>query len=84
MNEFEKKKKELLRPLFFEAGAALFDCQGLELGIAMLLFHFSRMGAVGLKPDKIYSILENKDKKTLGQLIKIFKEHIKVSENIEL
>ena len=48
MDEFEKKKAELLQPLFFEAGAALMDCQTLEYGVAMLLYHLAMHGAPGL------------------------------------
>jgi len=83
MDDFERKKKELLNPLFFEAGAALLDCQGFELGVALLLLYFSRLGTIGLKPEKIFDILDNKDKKTAGQLIAMLKKHIKVSEGIE-
>jgi hypothetical protein len=83
MSEFEKRKKELLQPLLFEAGAALMDCQGFEFGIALLLFHLSRLGTVALNPKKVQLILDNRDKKTAGQLIKLLKEHVVVSEGIE-
>jgi hypothetical protein len=42
MDEFDKKKKELLQLLMFEAGAALLDCQHLEYGVALLLHQFAR------------------------------------------
>jgi len=48
MNEFEKRKREVLQPIYFEAGAALFDCQSFEYGIAYLLYLFARFGAEGL------------------------------------
>jgi hypothetical protein len=83
MDEFELKKQELLRPLFFEAGAALHDCQHFEYGLALLLFHFSRLGAPGLDPTAIQRILDNKDKKTAGQLIHMLKKHVTVSPGIE-
>lgn len=83
MSEFEKQKKEFLQPLLFEVGAALMDCQGFEFGIALLLFHLGRLGAVGLDPKKVQLILDNQDKKTAGQLIKLLKEHVVVSDGIE-
>ena len=83
MNDFEAKKKEYLQPIFFEAGAALFDCQTFEYGIAYLLFLFSQLGVQGLSPENTTAILENESKKTAGQLIGLLKKHIKVSENIE-
>lgn len=83
MSDFEARKKELLQPLLFEAGAALMDCQGFEFGIALLLFYLARLGTEGLDPTKVSLILENQDKKTAGQLIALLKRHITVSEGIE-
>jgi hypothetical protein len=83
MDEFDRKKIELLRPLMFEVGAALMDCQGMEYGIALLLFHFARMGNPGLDPAALSRVLDNQDKKTAGQLIHLLKKHMKVSPGIE-
>ena len=83
MDDFEARKKELLQPLLVEAGAALLDCQGFEFGIALLLFHFSRLGAAGLEPEKVALILDGNEKKTAGQLIGMLKKHLTVSEGIE-
>lgn len=83
MTDFEARKKELLQPVLFEAGAALLDCQGFEFGVALLLFHFSRLGAKGLDPEKVSLILDDKEKKTAGQLIAMLKKHLTVSEGIE-
>jgi len=83
VDNFEDRKKRLLTPLFFEAGAALMDCQTFECSIAFLLFHLARLGTIGLNINKIILILENKDKKTLGQLIKLMKKHLKVSDGID-
>ncbi|MFT4578699.1 MAG: hypothetical protein ACI9UO_001522, partial [Nitrospinales bacterium] len=44
MDEFEQKKREILQPIYFEAGAALFDCQAFEYGISYLLYLFARFG----------------------------------------
>jgi hypothetical protein len=83
MDEFEARKRELLRPLFFEAGAALLDCQHFEYGLALLLFHLSRFGTKNLEPTAMRRILDNQDKKTAGQLIQILKKHSTVSPGIE-
>jgi hypothetical protein len=83
VDDFEARKKELITPLLIEAGAALCDCQQFEFGIALLLFHFSRLGSDGLDTANILLILDNKAKKTAGQLIVMFKKHLKLSPGIE-
>ena len=81
--DFEKKKLELLRPLYFEAGAALMDCQHLEYGVALLLFHFARLGNPGLDLGALTRVMDNQDKKSLGQLIQMMKKNLRVSTGIE-
>ena len=81
--DFEKKKLELLRPLYFEAGAALMDCQHLEYGVALLLFHFARLGSPGLDLAALTRIMDNQDKKSLGQLLQMLKKNLRVSTGIE-
>jgi len=82
-DDFKKIKREKLAPVFFEAGAGLFDCQQFESGLALWLFHLARLGVKGLNPSKIMDVLENRDKKTAGQLIVLLKRHVKVSDGIE-
>ena len=82
MDNFEARKRELLGPLFFEAGAALLDCQGFEFMVALLLFHLGRVGNKELDPAQLSRILDNKDKKTAGQLLTMLKKHVRVSEGI--
>jgi uncharacterized protein YutE (UPF0331/DUF86 family) len=83
MDEFEKRKREVLQPIYFEAGAALFDCQSFEYGVAYLLYLFARFGTEGLDPENAVAILEHEEKKTAGQLICLLKKHLKVSEGLE-
>jgi hypothetical protein len=83
MDELELKKREILTPLLFEAGAALLDCQCFEYGISFLLFHLSRLGVQNLDPTDMDEIMNNKKKKTLGQLIGLLKNHIDVREDIQ-
>jgi uncharacterized protein YutE (UPF0331/DUF86 family) len=82
-DEFEKRKKEVLAPIFFEAGAALYDCQGFEYAIAYLLYLFSRVGKTGLDPARCAAILDDDEKKTAGQLIQMLSKHLRISEGIE-
>jgi hypothetical protein len=82
-DEFEERKKELFRPVLFEAGAALLDCQSFEYGVAYLLFHFARLGTVGLNAERVSLILDDKEKRTAGQLVAMLKKHVKVSPELE-
>lgn len=83
MDEFEQRKREVLQPIYFEAGAALFECQSFEYAIAYLLYLFARFGAEGLDSNNVAAILNNEEKKTAGQLIVMLKRHLKVSDGIE-
>jgi hypothetical protein len=83
MDEFERRKIEILRPIYFEAGAGLYDCQAFEFQVAYMLFVFARMGMGGLDPEKVVAILDGDAKKTAGQLVKMLKEHLQVSPGIE-
>jgi hypothetical protein len=56
-------------PLFFEAGRALYDCQGLEMGLALLLFLLNRLGVVQLTPQRQGELVSSTSKKTAGQLL---------------
>lgn len=83
LDDFEARKKKLFQPVLFEAGAALLDCQTFEFSVALLLFHFARLGAIGLEPGKISQILDDKEKRTAGQLVSMLRKHIKVSPGLE-
>ncbi|MCH7958657.1 MAG: hypothetical protein IID08_00910 [Candidatus Hydrogenedentes bacterium] len=83
MDEFEQRKREVLQPIFTEVGAALFDCQTFEYGMAYLLYLLSRFGTVGLNPKYTIAILEHDEKKTAGQLITLLKKHAHVSDGLE-
>jgi hypothetical protein len=83
IDEFEKRKREVLAPVYFEAGAALFDCQSFEYGIAYLLSLLSRAGIIGLEPERCAAILDNEEKKTAGQLIQLLRKHVQISANVE-
>jgi hypothetical protein len=81
--EFDARKLEAMRPLMFETGAALWDCQGFEFGLALLLYHLARLGVVGLDAAAMKRILDNDDKQTAGQLIGLLRKHTTVGDGIE-
>ena len=82
-DEFEERKRKVLAPVFFEAGAALYDCQAFEYAVAYLLFLFSRLGPSELNPARCVAILEDEEKRTAGQLIHLLKKHLRISEGLE-
>jgi uncharacterized protein YutE (UPF0331/DUF86 family) len=82
MDEFEQRKREVLQPIYFEAGAALFDCQSFEYGIAYLLYLIA-CSTDELDLNKSVAILENEEKKTAGQLIGTLKKYLQVSDGLE-
>lgn len=84
MNDFEARETAGMRPWMMEAGAALWDCQIFEFLVALLLYHLAKRGFVGLAPATLNRILENKDKKTAGQLVNMLKEHVTVNKDIEV
>ena len=59
------------------------DCQHLEYGVALLLYHFARYGARGLDFEALGRVMANQDKRTLGQLISMLKKSLRVSPGIE-
>ena len=79
----ERIKNEVLAPIFFEAGAALYDCQEFEYSIAYLLYHLSRIGVKGLDVIQTQAILGGDVKNTAGQLNQILKEHVNLSFDME-
>ena len=82
--EQERAKKELMTPLLLEAGAALLDCQGFEYGMALFLYQLSRLNLIeGLDTAKMQAIMDDVEKKTAGQLIKMLKEYAAFSEEQE-
>ena len=75
IDKIEIEKQTLLAPIYWEVGVALAQCQVFELGMGLLLHHFSCLGLIKMDVAQTTAILENEDKKTLGQLIKILKDN---------
>ena len=59
------------------------DCQTLEYSVTFFLFQLSRIEPKKIDTNKIILILDNKDKKTLGQLIKIVKAKLELGTDFE-
>jgi hypothetical protein len=84
MKHFEETKREYLSPLMIEAGAALYDSQAFEQGLIYLLYLLSKLeGTEDLEQRSIEDILENKKKKTAGQIIGILKKHVSLTAEVE-
>ena len=83
MDEFENRKRKLLGPIYFETGAALYDCQCFEYQIAYFLYLMSRHGDVGMDPARYTAIMDDEEKQTAGQLVKLLTSHVRVSDEIE-
>ncbi len=83
MDAFEARKKELLTPIYLEAGCALGDCQFFEYSIVYFLFLLSKLGVSGLDTQRFMAILDDEEKKTAGQLIVLLKKHLTVSDGIQ-
>ncbi len=59
------------------------DCQTLEYAVTFFLFQLSRIEPKKIDTNKIILILDNKDKKTLGELIKIVKDKLELGNDFE-
>ena len=79
MSDKQNHFKEILAPLYFEAGAGLYDSQTLEYGISLLLFLLSDRGLIEFAVDDARAIIEGEKKKTIGQVLHIVKQHVTIS-----
>lgn len=84
IDQFTQKKAKAVEPIFYAAGAALYECQHFEFSIMNYLFCLSRLGVPDLQIQEILEILDNKKKMTAGQLIKQLKKHVRMSGQIPM
>lgn len=82
MDNFVSLKDEAMNPLLAQAGAGLFDAQGLEYGLALLMYYIERLNPTANLP-KIEAILDNEDKRTLGQLIRMLDPYVEKDPKLE-
>jgi hypothetical protein len=82
VDNFVSLKNEAMNPLLAQAGAGLFDAQGLEYGVALLMYYIERLNPTESLP-KIEAILDNKDKKTFGQLIRMLDSYVQKDPELE-
>ena len=83
MDPFEKAKREILQPIYFEAGAGLYDCQSFEYAIAYMMYLAARSGLAAIDAAEITAILDGDSKKTAGQLIRMLEKHLTLSDGLE-
>jgi uncharacterized protein YutE (UPF0331/DUF86 family) len=76
MDDFEKKKEKLLYPIFFEAGAGLYDSQDFEYSLKYLLFLISKATNTKIPVEETVKYLDDETKKTTGQLFNLLKKNM--------
>lgn len=81
-DEYTLKKSKAVAPIFHAAGAALYECQNFELTLAAYLHCLSFLEGSRLTPQDTTDVLDDKKKKTAGQLINDLKEHVQLSGGI--
>ncbi|MBI2918371.1 MAG: hypothetical protein HYY01_10310 [Chloroflexi bacterium] len=69
-----------LKPLFYWAGLTLHACQQLEHGTKVLLVTMAEFGFGGFRLDDAIAIIEDEQKKTLGQILEHLQQRVKISE----
>ncbi len=88
MDEFSERKHTVLAPLFFEAGAALYDSQTFEQALGYLLFLLSRLGAREAQTGELFNqqraiaILENDERATAGEILGRVRKFVRLSDGI--
>ena len=87
-DEFTERKRSVLAPLFFEAGAALYDSQAFEYALVYLLWLISQLGALGLNgeekfdPRRAAAIMDNDEQKTAGQVLGLLKRYVGLRDTL--
>lgn len=69
-----------LKPLMYWAGLSLHACQQFEYGIKFLLVVMAETGFAKVAMPDAVAVIENRDRKTLGQLLKLLKRTVTISD----
>lgn len=69
-----------LKPLMYWAGLSFQACQQFEYGIKLLLVVMAETGFGKTSMPEAVAIIEDQHKKTLGQLLRLLKEKVTISE----
>jgi hypothetical protein len=69
-----------LKPLMYWAGLSLHACQQLEYSVKFLLVVMAEVGFGGISMREAVAIIEDQDKKTLGQLLNLLKQRVTISK----
>jgi len=68
-----------LKPLMYWAGLSLQACQQFEYGVKFLLVVMAERGFGKTSMPEAMAIIEDQNKKTLGQLLRLLKEKVTIS-----
>jgi len=71
---------EKLKPLFYWAGLTLHACQQLEYGAKVLLVTMAELRFGGFQLPDAIAIIEDEQKKTLGQILRKLRQRVDISE----
>lgn len=69
-----------LRPLMYWAGLTLHSCQVFEYGVKVLLMAMAETGFGKTSLPEAIAIIENQNKKTLGQLLCLLRQRVTISD----
>lgn len=75
--------KDILNPLYFEAGAGLYDSQVFEFGLCQLLLSLTVQGLIEFDVDMAINIADDRKKKTIGQVLTLIKKQVEFSSGWE-
>ncbi len=74
---------EALKPYFYWLGLAFHSCHQLEYGVKTVLVTMADMGLGGFDLGEMIAIIEDEKKKTLGQVLKLLRERVSLSDGWE-
>jgi hypothetical protein len=71
---------EVLKPYFYWLGLTFYSCHQLEYGVKTVLVTIADMGFGGFDLGEMIAIIEDEKKKTLGQVIELLRQRIRLSD----
>ncbi len=73
---------EELKPIMYFAGLSLHACQQIEYSLKFLLFNMASAGIGSTTVEQAVAIIEDQDKRTLGQLLALLRQHVTIEERV--
>lgn len=71
---------EALKPYFYWLGLTFHSCHQLEYGVKTVLVMMADMGFGGFDLNEMIAIMEDEKKKTLGQVLALVRQQVKLSD----